>query len=300
MKREIFQNEWDGKSRGGALGYLSFIYIIRLFGLYAAYIILAGVVIYFIPFAPKATSSVWYFSRKILKNNRFISVIFLYKNYFNLGVALIDKTAISAGKEQEFKFEFHESEEVKGILNNKRGAIIIGAHFGNWEVGAPFFDKYGKEMKVVMIDSEYKKIKTILEREKRIKNFSVIPITNDIFSTICKIRESLLEGAYISIQGDRLTSSNKNITMKFMGADAKFPLGPFTIASRFGFPVIFYYAIRDGFKRYSFHFSICSETCVNGKVSVDEKHILNEYVNNLEKLVKKAPEQWYNYYKFWI
>jgi len=300
MKKESSRNEWSGKSRGGALGYLSFVYIIKTFGLTAAYALLAIVVIYFIPFAPKATSSVWYFSRKILGNSRLGSLIFLYKNYFSLGVTLIDKTAVAAGKADEFSFEFHEPEEVKKILNDKSGAIIIGAHFGNWEVGAPFFDKYGKEMRVVMMDAEYQKIKMILEREKRVDTFKVISISEDIFSNIFEIRDALAEGAYVAIQGDRLTSSTKNETVKFMGADAQFPLGPFIIAARFGFPVVFYYAVRTGFKHYSFHFSLCPVSGSNPQKRVFEKLILEEYVKSLEKVVKIAPEQWYNYYKFWI
>ena len=300
MKKESSQNEWNGKSRGGALGYLSFVYIIKTFGLTAAYVLLAFVVVYFIPFAPKATSSVWYYSRKILGNSRIYSLIFLYKNYFNLGVALIDKTAVAAGKVDEFHFEFYEPEEVHKILSDKSGAIIIGAHFGNWEVGAPFFDKYGKDMRVVMVDAEYQKIKTILQKEKKIGSFKVIPISEEIFSNILEIRDALSSGAYVAIQGDRLTSSKKNETVKFMGADAMFPLGPFTMAARFGSPVVFYYAVRKGFKHYNFHFTLSPVSGVNTKKRGIEKEILEEYVKSLEKVVKLAPEQWYNYYKFWI
>jgi predicted LPLAT superfamily acyltransferase len=39
---------------------------------------------------------------------------------------------------------------------------------------------------------------------------------------------------------------------------------------------------------------------VSSQKRVFEKQILEEYVKSLEKVVKIAPEQWYNYYKFWI
>ena len=45
---------WKGKTRGGTFGYMFFIYMIRCLGITAAYGFLALVVLYFIPFAPKA------------------------------------------------------------------------------------------------------------------------------------------------------------------------------------------------------------------------------------------------------
>ena len=32
---------------------------------------------------------------------------------------------------------------------------MIGAHVGNWEIGAPFFDEYGKKINIVMFDAEH-------------------------------------------------------------------------------------------------------------------------------------------------
>ena len=48
---------WKGKTRGGVSGYLFFIYLIRYCGVKAAYGFLSLIVLYFIPFAPKATKS---------------------------------------------------------------------------------------------------------------------------------------------------------------------------------------------------------------------------------------------------
>ena len=48
---------WKGKTRGGTFGYLFFIYLIKYLGITAAYLFLSLVVLYFIPFAPKATKS---------------------------------------------------------------------------------------------------------------------------------------------------------------------------------------------------------------------------------------------------
>ena len=61
---------WKGKTRGGTFGYMFFIYMIRCLGITAAYGFLALVVLYFIPFAPKATGNTWSYARNRLKYGR--------------------------------------------------------------------------------------------------------------------------------------------------------------------------------------------------------------------------------------
>ncbi|NCB03496.1 MAG: hypothetical protein EOM67_15285, partial [Spirochaetia bacterium] len=80
---------------------------------------------------------------------------------------------------------------LEDALANGCGAILISPHFGNWEIGAPYFDKYGKEMKVVMVDEEYQKIKQILDSQKRVRSFDVISVEEGSLSHIFEIRDAL-------------------------------------------------------------------------------------------------------------
>lgn len=289
---------WSGKSRGGLLGHLIFINIIKGLGVRTAYCLLSFVVIYFIPFAPSATRSIWKFSRKILKYGYLESLILIYKNFYSLGRALIDKVAVNQGKNEEYTFDFAEPEDVKSVLNSGQGVIIIGAHFGNWEIGAPFFGKYGKKMNVLMMDQEYQNIKQILEINKNIDSYGIIPIEGESLDYIFKIRDALAKGEYVSIQGDRLSRSDKHQDMDFMGQIAPFPLGPFVLAARMNVPVVFYFAEHIGYKRYKFDF-ILSDYKSGSKAMKMEKQLLGEYVSHLSERVRKYPEQWYNYYDFW-
>lgn len=135
---------WKGKTRGGTFGYMFFIYMIRCLGITAAYGFLALVVLYFIPFAPKATGNTWSYARNRLKYGRLKSVALLLKNYYRLGQILIDKVAIGNGMTGKYHFKFENYQAFLDVLNGNTGVIMIGAHVGNWEIGAPFFDEYGK------------------------------------------------------------------------------------------------------------------------------------------------------------
>ena len=56
---------------------------------------------------------------------------------------------------------------------------MIGAHVGNWEIGVPFVDDYGKKINIVMYDAEHRRIKEILEKNGQDKEFKIIPVNED-------------------------------------------------------------------------------------------------------------------------
>ena len=85
------EKQWSGKSRGGKFGYQFFAYTIRLLGIRCAYCFLAFIVIYFIPFAPKATRAIWSYNRQRRRLGILASVKELYCHYYVFGQTLVDK-----------------------------------------------------------------------------------------------------------------------------------------------------------------------------------------------------------------
>lgn len=289
---------WQGKTRGGVWGYLFFIQLVRWGGVRAAYVFLALVVVYFIPFAPKATASVWKYSRRILKYSRLKSVGMLFRNYYLLGQTLIDKVAIGNGKINQYHFKFARHRELLELLNRTGGVVMIGAHVGNWEIGAPFFDDYGKKMNIVMYDAEYQKIKEIVQKNSIGRNYKVIPVNKDSLTHVFEIGSVLNKGEYVCLQGDRFVKDTHTLKEKLMGLPACFPSGPFQIAARMGKAVVFYFAMREKGKCYHFHFFI-AEQGDKMPPREREKYILGQYVKALEEMLRCYPAQWFNYYDFW-
>ncbi|NDV58765.1 acyltransferase [Bacteroides sp. 519] len=289
---------WKGKTRGGTFGYLFFIGMIKYLGITAAYGFLCLVIVYFIPFAPKATRSTWQYSRQILGLNRLRSIGMLFRNYYRLGQILIDRFAITSGMSGKYQFEFSNYKEFLDILDSEQGVIMIGAHVGNWEVGAPFFDKYGKKINIVLYDAEHKKIKQVLEKNGIEKDYKFIPVNQDDLAHVFKITEALDRKEYVCFQGDRYVGAERVMQTTFMGREARFPSGPFLLAARMKVPVVFYFAMREKGRKYHFHF-VVSQKIERTKDKKPEQMLLEQYVRALEQIVKQYPEQWFNYYSFW-
>jgi predicted LPLAT superfamily acyltransferase len=283
---------WSGKSRGGGFGYRFFIFLIRRVGVGFAYGFLALVVVYFIPFAPKATSASWFYNRRILGYRRAKALKALFIHYYRFGQTIIDKMAIAAGMGNKYRFEFDNYPEFLNILNSGSGVVMIGAHIGSWEAGASFFGDYAKKMNIVLYDGESAQIKKALENNSAGKGYKVITVGNDSLDSILQIKNALDGGEYVCFQGDRYIGSDNAVEADFMGHKARFPRGPFLIASRMKMPAVFYYAMREKGRRYRFHF-VEATGC-------SEKMLFDKYLKSTERIVRSYPEQWFNFYKFWI
>lgn len=175
---------------------------------------------------------------------------------------------------------------------------MIGAHVGNWEIGVPFFDDYGKKINIVMYDAEHRRIKEILEKNGQDKEFKIIPVNEDNLTHVFRITEAINQKEYVCFQGDRYLNKEKLLTGILLGQKAPFPAGPFLLASRMKVPVVFYFAMREPGRTYRFHF-IIAEPVVRTKEKKAEMALLEQYTVALEQILKRYPEQWFNYYPFW-
>ncbi len=291
-------SSWKGKTRGGVFGYAFFIKLIKLFGITPAYVFLSLVAFHFIWFAPKATASTWRYFRRARNYGFFRSAIKVYVNYYKLGQILIDKIAIGAGMKDKYHFEFENYDEFLAQLNSGKGVIMIGAHIGNWEIGTPFFDDYGKKINIVMYDAEHEKIKELLEKNGSANNYKIIPVNKDNLQHVFTIADALNRNEYVCFQGDRFVNKEKLLQCEFMGREANFPAGPFLLSSRMKAPVVFYFAMREKHRTYRFKFTIANEV-KRTKELKPEDAMLQQYVAVVEKTLDQYPEQWFNYYDFW-
>ena len=280
---------WSGKSRGGSFGYRFFIFLICKIGIRAAYAFLSLVVIYFIPFAPKATKSIWRYNRGILGYGILKSLIKLYRHYYVFGQTIIDKIAIFNGLSGKYQFEFENYKDFLNLLDSGP-TIIIGGHIGCWEIGGRFFGDYATKLNVVMFDGEYQKIKATVNSSDI--GYKIIAINEGSIESLLRIKQAIDHGECVCFQGDRFMEESHTCPVNFMGKEALFPQGPSLLASKFATPVIFYFAMREKGMRYRFIFRTI-------KPGLTQDEILGKYVEVFEQVVRSYPQQWFNFYDLW-
>ena len=289
---------WQGKTRGGLIGHKIFVFILQYLGLLPAYFLLYFVALYYYLFSRKSNRFIFNYFKEIHHYSPGKARGAVYRNYYLLGQILIDKVAIYSGLVNKFTFDL---EDEKHLAAMKDGGFMISAHIGNWEMAGKKSDRIRKTMNLVMLEAEHQRIKHYLEEIMKERNFKVIPLKDNL-SHLITIRQALDNGELIAIHGDRFMEGAKTLKAGFMGKEASFPEGPFYLALRMNAPVSFAFAMKAGRKHYHFYatppkkYDIPEGKRIN---SEDLMPVLKDYIVALESMLKKYPEQWFNYYQFW-
>lgn len=286
--------KWKGKSRGTVLGYKIFIFLIKNLGVRSAYFILYFVAFYFVFFSPEGTKASFYYFNKRLGFNKVKSFLKVYKSYYQFGQTIIDKVAISSGMRNAFTYEFDGVDKLKKLLSEGNGGVLISAHVGNFEIAEFFFKEidFNSQINIVTIDNERTEIKEYLESVTGKPNTKFIFIKDDL-SHIFEINAALSRNELVCFTGDRYFENTKSLTTSFLNKEAKFPAGPFSIASRLRVPVAFVYVMKETSKHYHLYTRMATSK------HRDTNGLLNNYVESIESILKKHPLQWFNYFDFW-
>lgn len=286
-------SEWDGKSKGNVLGYKIFLLSLKTFGLPFTYFILRFVTYYYFLFSAKSRLPIEDFYRSALKLPSDIIRQKTRENFFYFGQTLIDRAAFLIGKGDKFSYTFDNEQYLLDIKNNGKGGILLSAHIGNWETAGNLLkSRVTPTINVLMLDAEEQKIKQYMSATTGGSRFKIIPIKNDL-SHVIKINNALSNNEFVAIHADRYLPGSKYIELNFLGKKAKFPLGPFIIASKFNAPVTFVFSIKE--QQYHYHLSATKP--ITEKLSPE--NVAQQFVKELEKKVTLHPEQWFNYFDFY-
>ncbi|MCB0456245.1 MAG: lipid A biosynthesis acyltransferase [Flavobacteriaceae bacterium] len=286
--------QWDGKSRGTVLGYKIFIFFINNLGIKAAYFILYFVALYYCFFSRKGTQSIYYYFRKRRRNSSLKSAFLVFKNYVVFGKTLIDKTAIASGLRNKFTYDFDGVHYITDLLKQGKGGILISAHVGNFELAPYFFEDIDSrsQINLVTTDAEHLNIKEYLEGVTLKSKIKTILIKSDL-SHIFEINTALTCGELVCFTGDRFVEGSKYMTENLLEKVAKFPTGPFLLASRLQVPVLFVYVMKETNKHYHLYARKAQAS------HRDAQGLLKSYAKNVEEMLDKYPLQWFNYFNFW-
>ena len=287
---------WEGKSKGTTTGYRIFVFLIKTAGTRAAYMLLRLVAFYYFLFSIESSRHILSFYRNILTFNRTKSYRYLYLNYYRFGQVLIDKIALLAGARTNFTFEFDGEEHLRKMIESKQGGLLISRHVGNWEAAGHLLKRLNTTIHIVMYDGEDIQIKNYLDSVTGPKHFNIISVKDDL-SHLFYINEALRSGGLVCIHADRFRPGNKTLQTLFMGRAATFPEGPFRLALKLKCPVAFVYAFKESNRHYHLYSSLLKMYNIDSGDSADA--ILREFAEGLEDMVRKYPEQWFNYYDFW-
>jgi len=193
--------------------------------------------------------------------------------------------------------EFVGLEHIKNALAKGRGAIILTAHLGHWELGGILLDHLGFKVNVVQQQYDSAEQNQLLDKSKDMRGIKVIP-SGDPATFAIRVHNALKNNELVAIQGDR--DINKNgLSVEFFGRPANFPKWPALLAMKTGVPIVPAFTIMGEDGRY--HPVAEPEVAMvdTGDQEADLRVNVTKLAGIIEKYVRNNPEQWFNFYYFW-
>ena len=226
-----------------------------------------------------------------------------FRHYWEFGLSILDRLHLWAGG-ADFQVQFPGRHYLQPLLDEKRGAILLGAHLGSFDVLRVLGARHEVPVNVLMSRGHASRINSVFRAAFAGVDTHVIELQPGSPASIFTLRACLERGQFVAILGDRVSLGPRSraVHLQFLGHPAAFPSGPFRLASRLGSPVYFMVAVRRGRAAYEVFVDQLSE---GGEVSPADqdgraRELMEAYVHRLESYCLRAPYQWFNFYDYWL
>jgi predicted LPLAT superfamily acyltransferase len=295
------RDDWAERQERSNLAFLRFMTWVSLrFGRRAGRILLRPIAVYFVLFAPNARrASRGYLNRALGRHAGWRDG---YRHVFSFASTIHDRIYLLNERFDLFDIRIHGEKLVDAALADGRGAFLMGAHLGSFEV-VRAIGRTQPDMRIAitMYEENARKINAILAAVNPSAKQDVIGLGH--VDSMLKVREYLDSGSMIGILADRTLhhASDAMKKLDFLGTPAAFPLGPLHMAAILRRPVIFMTGLYLGGNRYDIHFETLADfsDVQRGERAGQVQAALARYVALLEKYCRAAPYNWFNYFDFW-
>ncbi|MDI6756976.1 MAG: lysophospholipid acyltransferase family protein [Endomicrobiia bacterium] len=182
---------------------------------------------------------------------------------------------------------------VKKLAAEKRGAVFVSGHFGNWELMGAALTKH-IPVNFLVGKQENAPADRMLNDLRRGKDIKIIPLD----MALKNVLRALKSGEIVCMLSDQ-DAREHGVFVNFLGKVASTPKGPATFALKTGMPLVTGFIIRDSSGRFKIHFAEI-ERPPDGLPTEDAVKIFTQsYTRRLEEFVRKRPDHWFWLHRRW-
>lgn len=185
-------------------------------------------------------------------------------------------------------------ERIDAALERGKGAILLSAHIGNWELGGAALSLSGYPVNAVVLTHQDKKINDFFTRQRM--QGKMRPI--EIGATLKACYRTLKGNGLLALLGDRDFTKN-GLRIPFFGKATLIPKGPAVFAYREGAAILPTFMVRepgDTFRLF-----------INEPIYADQQQdeesavigLAERYLLSIESCVRAYPSQWYIFRDLW-
>ena len=223
----------------------------------------------------------------------------VYLNFYRFSQVIIDRFAVYGGRRYEFQVEGLDL--YNQLAEGEGGFMQICSHCGNYELAGYELRQPRKVLYMLLFSGE---TQTVMQNRARVlapNGVQLVPFAPDM-SHIFTLNNALADGNIVSMAGDRIFGSAKSISCQFFGRTVRLPMGPFSLASARQVPVVTIFVMKEGWHRYRIY--VCPLTAIPASADdtlprISKQALAQQYATELEQMLRRYPEQWFNYFDLW-
>jgi KDO2-lipid IV(A) lauroyltransferase len=217
-------------------------------------------------------------------------------HFENLGMNVIEllKLPVMHKSYLESHVELENKDNIKASLEKGKGAIILTAHFGNWEIASLAASLNGYIMSVFAREQKYERLNNLLNEFRQSTGCKVITkgfSAKDIIKT-------LHNNGIIAMLSDQDAGAN-GVFVNFFNRPASTAQGAIAFSLKTGAEILPSFIHRAGIYKHIARAGEPLRLINTGNKERDMKENLQEIVRILEDYVRKFPEQWLWAHKRW-
>ncbi len=293
---ELSHSAWQGKTDGRKWMLQSLIFLFRWIDIRIFYAIMAFVVVFYMLINRKNYLAIKDFFRRRFGYGPFRTLRAVYASHFRFGQVVLDRFAFYAGR--KFRIEIEHNEYYRELVSAPNGFIMLSSHIGNYELAGYSLHAEEKRVYTFVFAGEKEIVMKNRARFFGANNIEMVAVKRDL-SHLFIANNALMEGNIVSMPGDRIFGSQKSVEYNFLGAPAKFPLGPFALAVQRNVPILSIFVMKEGTRRYRILIDRIGPQDSEASKQMRMEQCAQEFAAQLERTVRRYPTQWFNYYDFW-
>lgn len=177
-------------------------------------------------------------------------------------------------------------------------AIIVSAHFGNWELGAIGYSLLsGHSLLSIIRPFDNPRIGQYICRQRERYNHKICPKEKGLKLLLSTLRK----GESVAILADQHASTTEGVETIFFGHPARTHASPAMLHLKTGVPILvgITHRVNDNF---TFEF-VCKDPIImepTGNKQDDIHKLVQMYTTALEELIRECPEQWMWAHRRWL
>jgi predicted LPLAT superfamily acyltransferase len=225
------------------------------------------------------------------------------RHVMHFAETVLDKLLAAGGRYPVQKVRVEGREALRQHIASGQGAVVVTAHMGCLEL-CQYLADTGDSMRrlnVLMHTRHAEEFNRVLTRLNPRSNVRIMEVTEFGPGAAMLLADSVAAGECVAIAGDRVpVAGSAMTTAEFLGAPARFPVGPYVLAAMLGCPLYLLCCIHEG-EGYVVHFEKLADhvRIPRAERAARLAGYAGGYARALEAMLVRAPLDWFNFFDFW-